>query len=632
MFEYMSAIDVPPRSLDPIANTVIKRFNEAVAWQQAGERIGGKSLRQVLTECYEQYNGILSPSDQEIANAVGVNAYVNICASKCDLVHEYLAESIVQNGDIPWVVNPTPLPTLSARGQEEALSLVKEQIFGQQFSGELLPMMRQIKELMRSKELEVAEAAASAMEVLMRDQCIEGKWNQAMNAFLTDFTVYPYAVIHGPVPTRRPRLAWSKDKARAKLETYYEFRHVSPWDFWWSPDSPDTQRGSGVFIRQRWTRRMLLDAVNMNSYIKSNVESVLDNSERTGFNYKWLSPNPDQLDDHLIAWAQCTGTVDALVYYGRFKGSELQEYGITGLEALEDYEAAVTLVGGLTIQVCVTNNPIINMRPVFTSSFYKTHDRISNYGISQRLRDVERVYMALLRYFVMNASNASAPTTEVDVQRVIRYAGNGIMTQYMPGMTFFSDSEMNNNNPAYRFYMPPNNMNYFMQALSFCMDLADRITNVPAALHGYAQGTGANRTFRGAAMYQGNAVKAITGAGYNIDESVFGPMGQLLFSYNMLFEKDDMIKGDSQVNVQGAAGMLQREIDRQNAYELLQVAAQLGNVIPPQTLQFAVSNVFTQMGVPKEYNPKVSYNLQAVSGPTGEQAAPTEQPGMEMVA
>lgn len=145
----------------------------------------------------------------------------------------------------------------------------------------------------------------------------------------------------------------------------------------------------------------------------------------------------------------------------------------------------------------------------------------------------------------------------------------------------------------------------FQNALVYFMDLADRVTNIPAALHGTAQGSGANRTFRGAAMLQSNAVKAIQSAVFNIDEFVYKPLGELLYNYNMIYSKDQTVKGDCKIMARGVTALLQKETDRQNSYEILQMVASAGQQLAAlpngaKIVQWALKNVFQNMGVPKE--------------------------------
>lgn len=603
IYDYASEIEVPNDARDKLATVVARRFNDAVRWQSQ-ERVGGVPLRMVLRQCYDQYHGILSPTEQRIIDDIGVDAHVNLSAMKAGVVQSYLAESLIQAGQLPWTIQPTPVPDLSDSGELMVAQSVQQSV-EQGFRGDLRSLVYSLKSEAARKELEHAQDIADNMMKLITDQCAEGGWNRAMFGFINNFCVYPYAVLAGPIPTRRVRMQWSGETLRPKYETFYEFKSISPWDFWWSPDSPDTQRGTGIFIRQRWTRQQLLDAAKMTSYIGENIIKVLDDANRNDFRYHWISNNPEQTDSQVLSWRDNDTTIDILIHWGYFSGRELSKYGVPGLEDNEFYNAMVTMCGRHIIQVLVEKNPTLNKRPVFTASFYTTQDRIPGESIPQRLRDVERCYETCLRYLISNAYYGSAPITEVDYARVSKYMSDEDIGRIIPGSMYFSDPELGNATPAFKYYSLPNNMAAFQNALIYFMDLADRVTNIPAALHGTAQGSGANRTFRGAAMLQSNAVKAIQSAVFNIDEFVYKPLGELLYNYNMVYSKDQTVKGDCKIMARGVTALLQKETDRQNSYEILQMVASAGQQLAAlpngaKIVQWALKNVFENMGVPKE--------------------------------
>ena len=603
IYDYASEIEVPNDARDKLATVVARRFNDAVRWQSQ-ERVGGVPLRMVLRQCYDQYHGILSPTEQKIIDDIGVDAHVNLSAMKAGVVQSYLAESLIQAGQLPWTIQPTPVPDLSDSGELMVAQSVQQSV-EQGFRGDLRSLVYSLKSEAARKELEHAQDIADNMMKLITDQCAEGGWNRAMFGFINNFCVYPYAVLAGPIPTRRVRMQWSGETLRPKYETFYEFKSISPWDFWWSPDSPDTQRGTGIFIRQRWTRQQLLDAAKMTSYIGENIIKVLDDANRNDFRYHWISNNPEQTDSQVLSWRDNDTTIDVLIHWGYFSGRELSKYGVPGLEDNEFYNAMVTMCGRHIIQVLVEKNPTLNKRPVFTASFYTTQDRIPGESIPQRLRDVERCYETCLRYLISNAYYGSAPITEADYARVSKFMSDEDIGRIIPGSIYFSDPELGNATPAFKYYALPNNMAAFQNALVYFMDLADRVTNIPAALHGTAQGSGANRTFRGAAMLQSNAVKAIQSAVFNIDEFVYKPLGELLYNYNMVYSKDQTVKGDCKIMARGVTALLQKETDRQNSYEILQMVASAGQQLAAlpngaKIVQWALKNVFQNMGVPKE--------------------------------
>ena len=604
--------DIKEKSLDPLSDEVMRRFNGAVAWQSS-EQVNGKSLRTVLQECWEQQNGVLSCEDAKAAEAIGVNAIVNITALKTGIANSYLSESLTSgDSQLPWLVQPTPRPDLSPLAKDEVLQELKAQFFtgGYPDPQAMVQHVKELKMLKHRLEQEKAEKSAKEMMLLIEDQCAEGGYSRAMTDFLQYFPVYPFAVFAGPYVTRAPRLVWGKNKPRFATEVFPTFRSISPFDFCYSPDSPDTQRGTCVFTRTLWTRRELMDAAKLPSYFTDNVIEVLKDADgNPDFNLDWLSRAPDSPKRDISLWASNVSPIEVLTHYGIMSGRELSKYKVTGLDDSEFYNCEISMAGYRVIQVKVMSDPKLQTRPIYTASFYRTGgDRIAGDGIAQRLRDVERAYHSALRYLMRNAANASAPLCEADYRRLSKYMSDEDLGNVIPGSMYLADSDASSNGkPAMSFFNIPSNMPAYTQLLEMFMQLADRVTNIPAALHGEAVGSGAMRTFRGMSMLQGNATKALHAAVTNISNGIFEPLGTTLYNLNMVYSEDVSVKGDSQIIPKGAEGILAKEMERQNAQEIISMIAQAGaqiaqagglNITP--VLGWSLKKLFGAMNIPDD--------------------------------
>lgn len=602
--------DIPEKAKDPLAAEVMRRFNGAIAWQSA-ELVNGKPLRTVLEQCWQQQNGVMSCDAAERAKELGTNIYVNLTALKADVANAYLNDALTSSGNssLPWIIQPTPRPEISPLAQDEVFTRIRRDLDRQIFNDDpfaLVEAIRQAKREMHEKEKEKAEKSAQAMMELMEDQCAEGGFNRAMTDFLQYFPVYPFAVFAGPYVVKAPRLTWGRNGVRVADEVFTTFRAINPFDFVYSPDSPDTQRGTCVFTRTLWTRRELLNAAKLPGYIHENVLEVLEDADTNkDFNLSWLSRAPDSANRHMQLWASNAKPLEVLTHYGFFSGRELNKYKFTGLEDTEYYNSQISCVNGRIIEVKVFTDPKMSVRPIYTASFYKTGgDRIAGDGIAQRLRDVERAYTACLMYLMRNAANASAPLCEADYRRIQKYLAEDEIGQVVPGSMYLVDGDFANaQQPAFRFTNIPSNMPAYTQLMEMFMQLADRVTNIPASLHGEAVGSGAMRTFRGMSMLQGNAVKALHAAVENISNGVFSPLGELMYNTNMLYAKSVDVKGDSQIITKGADGLLQKEMERQSAMEILQVVGaaagsmgQMLNMAP--VLAWSLEKLLGAMGVP----------------------------------
>ena len=602
--------DIPKKAVDPLSDEVMRRFNAAVS-QQSSELVNGKPLRRVLQECWEQQNGVLSCEDKERMDALGVDATVNMTALKTGIANAYLNDALTSGTtQLPWMILPTPRPDISPESKDEILATLKQGLFSGAFATgqSMVDVIRTAKAVMKRREEEKAKKAADEMMLLIEDQCSEGGFSRALTDFLQYFTVYPYAVFTGPYIVRAPRLIWGKNKPRLNTDVYPIFRAVSPFDFAYSPDSPDTQRGTCVFTRTLWTRKELLDCAKLPSYIKQNVLDVLEQSDiNPDFDLNWLSRAPDDPARDLSLWSSNVAPIEVLTHYGLMSGRDLSKYGFNNLEDLEFYNCEIAMAGYRVIRVQVMSDPKMNTRPVYTASFYRTGgDRIAGDGIAQRIRDVERAYHACLGYLMRNAANSSAPLCEADYKRISEYLTENDLGNVVPGMMYMVNSDVTNSNqPALRFFNVPSNIPAYAQLMEMFMQLADRITNIPASLHGEAVGSGAMRTFRGMNLLQGNATKALRASVDNIANGVFDHLGHLLYNINMLYAEDPAVKGDSHIVTRGAEGLLQKEMEKQSAMEILQlvgsVGAQLGgmvNIAP--VVGWSIKKLVGSMGVPDD--------------------------------
>ena len=419
---------------------------------------------------------------------------------------------------------------------------------------------------------------------------------------------YPFAIFSGPYITRATKLVWGKDKPRLSTEVYPVFKAISPFDFCYSPDSPDTQRGTCVFTREFWTRKELIDVAKLPTYIQHNVIELLDECDHNeSFSLRWLSHSPDAPARDIALWSSNVRPIEVLHHYGTMSGRELSKYGFSDLDNNEYYQCEIVMAGYRVIMVKVIRDPRLQTRPVYSASFYRTGgDKIAGDGIAQRLRDVERAYLASLRYLLRNAYYSSAPMCEVDYNRIAKYTGDQDLGQLVPGLMYLVDSSYAQSNaPAMKFFDIPANIAQYAQLMELFMQLADRVTNIPAQLHGEAVGSGAMRTFRGMSMLQGSATKALHASVENITYGVFEPLGSLLYNYNMLYSPNQEIKGDSQIIVKGASGLLAKEIAKQESLEVLQILGGVGaqlsqsvNLAP--VLGWCIKNLFRSLNVPDE--------------------------------
>lgn len=599
---------------DSLARMVKQDFDAAVR-HRANHKFGDYTAEEVLNNCYSQYYGEVPC---EIREAFGNMPVPSLTQLKVSALNAWIRDLLFGSGGIPFTVEPTPVPELNKEIENETLDRVKEVIFGDVESVvpstkvEMQKLIRDQKKHVRDAMLVAANNAAKAMETVMWDQCVDGGYDKAMKKFLQDFCIYPYAVLEGPVPEVRTNFVWKGKSLEAKDEVVYAVNHVSPFDFFWSSDSTDAQDGSYVIVRKRYSRKQLVKMAKLDSYIKENVVAALEHFTDGSTHYNWLGGNPENSND-IIPWDGKT-SLEVLKYYGAVRGSVLKEYGLTDVEDGEYYECIIHTLGCFTLKVIINPNPYANKRPIYVTSYEKTGNGIMGFGISQKVREVERAFQSCLRGMIKNMEYSSGPIGEVDFSRIQQWITDDQVGDIEPFTVNPVDPDpVGGGRPAYMFHNFPNNTASLSNVCQWFMSLADIMTQIPASIHGQPVGTGANRTFRGMSMLYGNALKGVQSGITNIDDDVVSPFATALYMYNLKYNNRDDIKGDAKVVARGASGLMEKELKKNDMLEAAQIVASLAQTgrVKPEAIDKAVDRVLQALDL-------VDYDMDDVMTVVGE--------------
>lgn len=621
-----------PSVYDPIALMVRDRFDRARQWRNI-DKIGEFSIEQVLHNCYRQYNGITDPADYELLTDANSSVKISLTKHKVDVLVAWTRDLLGSNEGAPFLIEPTPIPSLSKAAKEAAVAKMRDRLLMGGFDGspdQVIELARQIKEQQFAEEMRHAQTASKAMQRLIEDQLVEANFRAQQMDFLTNFALYPYAVMVGPSPEMIPVFEWRGNRPvvgeKAVLKTY----NVSPFDYYWSSDTYQAGKGTYDLIKVRMTKMALLQCAELPGYIKDNVLQAVKHFSRPDMALDWLSGNPD-MGPSVRPWAH-DESIDLIKHFGALSGRELRLYGMTGVEDDKFYECEATVLGSWTIRLVMNPNPNPSQRPVYCASYQRVPGKMVGYGIAQNVRDIERSFMAAYRGLMENIGYSSAPMGEVDFSRIQRYMAEDQIGSLMPATMVPTDPDMTGGGrPAHYFHSMPNVSNQLLAVMQYFTELADRQTGIPASMSGQPIGTGVNRTFRGIMALYGNALKGVQSALSNLDKDIFEPLGRAYFSYNMKYAKDQSVRGDAMVRARGTEGILQKEIAKQGNLENLQIIAQLAQTgqLDPRVLNWAVAEVLSSIGAPLD---ELGIGEEPMSQPMpAEQGQPPVDPQQGMI-
>lgn len=548
--------------------------------QQAKKPIEYKMLRAL-----RQRNGEYEADKlRDIKNQGGSEIYMMITEVKCRAAESWLRDILLDSGQPPWDITPTPMPDLSPGQTKEIQDAYANKVMeilqgtGQAPSAE---DMSEIKEMVsqeyRFKILQNAQNRADKMKVKINDQFAQGGWGEAFNDFITDLVTYPSAFVKGPVVRRQRALGWTTDEAgRTVVEPIErlapEFERVDPFRIYPEPGITTIDEGY-LFQHHPLSRMELSDLIGVPGYDDDAIRKILD----IGNGQSWISEDVELIKQEeerkFYSYMRPTEVFDALEFWGKISGKMLIEWGMSEEDVPDEareYDANVWLVGSYVIKAVLNYDPL-GQKPYAKTSFIKCPGAFWGKGIPEIIEDVQSVCNAAARALVNNMGISSGPQVEVNLDRI---PPNEDITQMYPWKIWqVLNDPVGSSAPAVRFNQPEDNANTLISVYERFARLADEHSGIPSYLYGDLDTQGAGRTASGLSMLMGAAGKGIRQVVGYIDGDVIKPIVQRQFVYNMRYDEDESIKGDAEIVAKGAVNLAVKETTNLRRIEFLNATA-----------------------------------------------------------
>ncbi len=249
--------------------------------------------------------------------------------------------------------------------------------------------------------------------------------------------------------------------------------------------------------------------------------------------------------------------IDALNYFGSVPGWKLMSWGVKeDMEPDKDYEVNCLIVGRYVVY-CALNADPLGQRPYRKACYDEIPGAFWGRSIPDLCSVHQQMCNALACSLADNLGLSSGPMAWVHVDRL----ADGEQSMEMAPMKVFqlkSDASQGTN-PGIGFFQAGDNSRNLMATMADWVVKADDATGVPRYTYGNGEAAGAGDTASGLAMLMNNAAKGLRRAIGNIDMRVIEPTITMTFTNEMLYNKDDSIKGDCIVVARGANAILIKE-------------------------------------------------------------------------
>lgn len=550
-------------------------------WEDAKQ--AKRDVEERLLDCLRRYKGEYDDQKlSDIRRTGGSEVYIKLTTTKCRAAESWVRDVLMPTDERPWGLEPTPIAEVPEPIRQALMQNVQAEVQQMQDAGEQVDqaMVRQMLEDAikdaKKRAQKMAEEAAGHMELRIEDQLAEGDWDESLEAFISDFSIYPSAFIKGPVLRRRKTLAWQQGWKPVQIdEIRPEFDRVSPFDMYPSADSVGIDEGSYLIERARYTRATLNSLIGVEGYDEDALREVLTEYGQGGLrDWIWGDQERARLEGRQHEWLLGSDTIDGLLYWGGVQGLTLLQWGMSPdqiKDPLMEYQVEAILIGRHCIR-CILHNDPMHRRPYHKASYQRVAGSFWGVAIPELMDDIQDICNATARSLVNNLAISSGPQVDVSMDRL---APGEDPEDIYPWKVWQTNSDRmgTGNNPAVRFFQPSSNASELLAVFNQFETKADDATNVPRYIYGNENVGGAGTTASGLSMLMESANKGIKAAIGHVDTGVIRRVIEALWMHNMMYSNDNSIKGDAKVCPKGSNAMLQRERASMQQRELFEKIA-----------------------------------------------------------
>jgi hypothetical protein len=488
-----------------------------------------------------------------------------------------MLRDIYLGAERPWYMDHTPDPQVPGDIENSILNMVQLELddmqrVGQEAAPEQIEdRISQLRKAAKQASLKKAKEEAAHHTRKIDDLLVEGGFYNALGEFLLDLTVYPYAVMKGPVIEMATGMEWQGDKAVSVNRPKMFWKRVNPFDLYWASGA-GRFADADVIEHVRLTPAELNNMLGVKGYNDKKIKEALEAYGNGGLS-DWLDYTDTEearLELREDPHHNESDMIDCLLWHGKIQGKLLKEWDFPEVKDLEKHYTVIAhIVGDYVIKVMLDPNPR-QRHPYYMTSFEKIPGAILGHGIPELIGDIQSVMNATLRALVNNLSIASGPQVSVNVDKMAE--GTNPMDIYPWKRWLFEDDALSqSNDPPVSFWQPNSNAQELLFVYQSMSNIADEVSTIPKYMTGNEKVGGAGRTASGLSMLMGASSKVLQSVASNVDNEVIAPMLEDLHTLLLLTDNAGNYRGDETVRVRGVNFTIQKETERVRSLEFLQL-------------------------------------------------------------
>ncbi len=564
-----------PQSInfDGFGSRLSSRFDE---WKYAKREIEEEWLSDLRA-----FNSSYSPEEKSTLNQNSARSkvFVGLTRTKVMAAYSRIIDLLLQSGDKPWSIGPTPVPEIALESELE----IKRQAIGEMVEvASILPETdfniftaereSELRDEVRERVLEAARAAATRMEAEVEDQLVEGQFEAHLKSTILEMCVVGNGAMKGATMRVESEARWSEVDGGWEIEhqenLFPQVGAVSVFDLYPDPYAISIEDATGIFERHVLTRSQLRElGESGRDFETETIEQVIRENENG--THSQLDHEIERRQIAGLTTTSNSGRFDVLEYWGQVDGRDLMECGCgVGVDEMtRELQANVWICGGRVIKAQL--NPYKReMLPYQIVPYERTPHQFWGVGVARMMRDSQVTMNTAVRVFLDNLSISSGPQVEINLDLLDPGEDPTDLHPWKIWLRSGGDSAT----PMLRFYQPTNVSGNLGAVIELFRRFADEETSLPSYTHGQ-QMPGLNKTASGMSMLMGAANVVIKSVIKNIDDLMIRPLIQSMVDWNMQWSEKDEIKGDMKVVARGSTALVAREIQSQRLIQFMEMTA-----------------------------------------------------------
>lgn len=521
-----------------------------------------KAASQMMTSVEQGY-----PVTTQMAKPHRSTVYIGLTRQKTNAAEARVADILLPTDDRNWGIKPTPNPVIAGMSKDEQAAVEPE-------SGQPVTMPdgspARKKDVARAI-MQIATKKAEAMQNEIDDQLVQCDYNGELRKVIHDAAVLGTGVAKGPIVMNRTRKAW-QSYTDAQGHTVQQIQimdelspatfRVDPRNVWPDPGCGENiHDGKGVYERKQITSKQVRELAKQPGYMKDALRKVLEEGPRKSATFQELKDE----DQRSIA----RDTYELWEYWGEVDHEDLEACGVDVGEkdALRTISACVVMINNTVVKAFL--NPLEGGDlPYDFFIWEKVSSSCWGYGIPHLMRAQQKVLNAAWRQMMDNAGVSSGPQIVIKPS-VIQPADK--QWQLSARKIWYATDDLDDVSKAFATFEFNSHQTELAGIIKMATELADQETGVPTIMQG--EKGNAPDTVGGMQMLMNNANVVLRRLVKQFDDSVTRPHIRRYYDYNMLYNENEEVKGDFQIDARGSSALLIRDIQNQAFLNLLAAGA-----------------------------------------------------------